>query len=365
MKKNTIFKTISILLVLLLFSCSMATNEDSSNDSNSDSKSNDTIAPTVKITSPINSSKLIGKTLIKVDATDNTGIEKVEFYAGDTLLETDKESPYQYEWNIYSSKPGANILKAVAIDTAGNKAEDDINISLDFKVIISPFDDNNLAPDSHWGGAGTSETAFTSGAVTFYHTAETHSWSGFVYSNKTDTTTAGYTNQFSAYTKDAANGNPGGYNGSANYAISYVALDYAGGTYDPIPSTACITGSSSTGINGFYITNTTYAYLSMTNGDGFAKKFGGTDGSDEDWFLLTIKGMDKNGAYTGTVEFYLADYRFSDNTKDYIIDEWTWVDLTSLGEVVVLEFSLTSSDTGAYGMNTPAYFAMDDLSIIE
>jgi len=46
------------------------------------------------------------------------------------------------------------------------------------------------------------------------------------------------------------------------------------------------------------------------------------------------------------------------------VEDWTWVDLTSLGtQVVSLEFELTSSDVGEFGMNTPSYFLFDNLSI--
>ncbi|MFP5471550.1 MAG: DUF4465 domain-containing protein, partial [Bacteroidia bacterium] len=64
----------------------------------------------------------------------------------------------------------------------------------------------------------------------------------------------------------------------------------------------------------------------------------------------------------GTVEFYLADYRFSDNSQDYIVDDWTLVDLSSLGNVSKLKFMLNSSDVGAWGMNTPAFFVLDELT---
>ena len=63
------------------------------------------------------------------------------------------------------------------------------------------------------------------------------------------------------------------------------------------------------------------------------------------------------------MDFYLADYRFSDNSKDYIVKDWTFVDLSSLGAVTKLQFALSSSDTGQFGMNTPAYMAMDSMSI--
>jgi hypothetical protein len=44
---------------------------------------------------------------------------------------------------------------------------------------------------------------------------------------------------------------------------------------------------------------------------------------------LTIEGLDATGASVGTVEFYLADYRFSNNALDYILEEWAEVDLTA------------------------------------
>jgi len=61
----------------------------------------------------------------------------------------------------------------------------------------------------------------------------------------------------------------------------------------------------------------------------------------------------------------LADYRFEDNAEDYILNEWIYVDLTVLGEVDSLQFSLTSSDTGAVGMNTPAYFCIDNFRTLD
>ncbi len=226
---------------------------------------------------------------------------------------------------------------------------------------VATFDDNYLAPETNWGGAGSGETGFNSGDAYFNHNDGTYSWDGFVYSNRTDTTTAGVSNQFSAITG-------GGVNGSANYCISYQMADWAGGTYDPIPNTSYFgfdTGNDyNTTISGAYFTNTTYAYLSMQDGDSFAKKFGGVSGTDEDWFLLSIKGVDENLAYTGTVAFYLADYRFADSADDYMIDDWTWVDLPGLGDVIGLEYTLTSSDAGPYGINTPTYFAVDNLNAV-
>ncbi|NBD37271.1 MAG: DUF4465 domain-containing protein, partial [Verrucomicrobia bacterium] len=111
------------------------------------------------------------------------------------------------------------------------------------------------------------------------------------------------------------------------------------------------------------VTNTTYAALSMRDGDAFAKQFGGADGSDPDYFRLTIEGLDGTATVTGAVEFYLADFRFADDARDTIVETWEEVDLSALGSgVAELRFSLDSSDEGEFGMNTPSYFAMDDLA---
>lgn len=215
------------------------------------------------------------------------------------------------------------------------------------------FDDNPLPPESHYGGAGTGATGFNSGDWSFPHVDTGFSWEGFSYSNETDTTTPGFGNQFAAVAD-------GGVDGSANYGIATIPLDWQSGTYDPIPQAMTATGSSYNAVfDGLYVTNTTYAYLDMRDGSAFTKKFGGATGDDPDWFKLTIKGIDTQDQYTGTVEFFLADYRFGDNQQDYIVDEWTWVDLSSLGNVAGIEYSLSSSDTGNFGMNTPGYFAID------
>ncbi len=226
---------------------------------------------------------------------------------------------------------------------------------------IANFDDLSLAPESYWNGSDGSG-GFQSGPAWFNNNYTDwgggyYSWDGWAYSNRTDTTTPGYTNQYSAITG-------GGFN-SNNYGVSYVSLDFMGGTYEPIPTSLTFTNTAAgCMVSGAYFTNTTYAYLAMKDGYAPAKKFGGPSGNDPDWFLLTITGKNASGADTNTVKFYLADYSFEDNSEDYIVDNWEYVDLSSLGVVKSLKFSLSSSDTGVFGMNTPTYFAMDDLNCV-
>ena len=171
------------------------------------------------------------------------------------------------------------------------------------------------------------------------------SWVGWAITNHTDVTTPGFGNQYSAI---AGSGN----NDSANYATSFSFG----------PNLMFMNGEAvGERMGGLFITNSTYAFLSMRDGDSFAKKFGGASGDDPDFFLLTIKGILNGEETLDSINFYLADYRFDDNSMDYIIDEWTYVDLNGLGEVEAISFSLSSSDNGQFGMNTPAFFCVDDV----
>ncbi len=210
---------------------------------------------------------------------------------------------------------------------------------------IATFEDLNLPPESYWNGSDGSG-GFTSGGAHFSNTynADWDSWDGFSYSNVTDTTTQGLTAQYSAIAG-------AGQGGSANYAVAYVGWG--------APPTMTVETPSVVG--GLYVTNTSYAYYSMLHGDAFAKKFGGQTGNDRDWFVLTITGKNAGGVVTGTVDYYLADYRSADNGNDYIVQRWEYIDLTSLGQVKSLEFTLSSSDIGDWGMNTPASFALDTI----
>ena len=120
-------------------------------------------------------------------------------------------------------------------------------------------------------------------------------------------------------------------------------------------------------IQGVYINNATFPYLVMRDGDpsGFSKKFGGDSGNDPDFFLLTIKGYLGGELKVDTVDFYLADYRSDNNEEDYIIRDWTYVDLSVLGEVDALSFSLDSSDKNDFGILTPAFYCVDDITFAD
>lgn len=201
---------------------------------------------------------------------------------------------------------------------------------------VIDFEDLSLNDESYWNGSDESG-GFTSNNVFFTNNYDTTwgSWDGFSYSNRNDTEISGWDSQYNAITGK-------GVNTSSIYAVGYYS------TYTMTP--LLITFPMEQEVTGAYFTNTNYAYYSMLNGDDFAKKF-----EEGDWFKLTITGKDADENVTGSIDVFLAE-----DTE--IVNDWEWSDLSMLGNVKYLEFTLSSSDTGAFGMNTPAYFCMDNLN---
>ena len=172
------------------------------------------------------------------------------------------------------------------------------------------------------------------------------SWSGWSLSNSTNDSTSGYMNQYSSITG-------GGLSNTPHYMVGTTG--------------ASIVLDEATPISGAYFTNSTYAYMDMKDGSSFSKKFGGASGTEADSFVLIIRSF-LNGNPVDTVEFYLADYRFVSSTEDYIVDDWTYVDFNDdpASDITIdsISFDFMSSDNGQWGMNTPAFFCMDDFNAV-
>jgi len=217
--------------------------------------------------------------------------------------------------------------------------------SVGAQAAVITFDDNALAPNTFYNPGAA--TTWTSGGANFDHlwNAEYNCcWGNFTYSNQTDTTTPGFTNDRAAITGDGVGA------GQDNYAIGYTGTT----------GSSVLTFNNAQTVLGGYFTNTTYAYLAMANGDdgnGIPSPFIKGPFGEGDFFKLTVTGLDEFGGALGSLDFLMAD-------GANVIDTWEWFDLSGLGEVNGLSFSLSSSDNGSFGMNTPAYFAVDNLTIV-
>ena len=155
---------------------------------------------------------------------------------------------------------------------------------------------------------------------------------GGVVTNITSTDFKDYTDAY----KSAA----GGAHAGKNYVVWYSD----GFTPNVIKLTAAAT------VPGMYVCNNVYALASMKDGDAIA----GDPFGKDDWFKLTIGGSLNGQAVNATVDFLLGD-------GTNFVTEWTYVDLSSLGKIDELNFTMSGSRTGDWGLNTPAYFCIDNL----
>lgn len=212
--------------------------------------------------------------------------------------------------------------------------------------IIIDFEDMNPGTEGFWNGSD-GRGSFTSGKATFpnHYDSEWNFWSGFAYTNHKDNKNFSTDNMYSSIAG-------GGAGGSDNYAVYYYYSEFSD----------TIWFDTEMKIEGISISNTAYAYFAMLQGDAFSKKFGGETGNDKDWYKVILKAIDRTGKIAvGHVEIMLADYRFDDNTRDYIANVWTDIDLSVFGYIKGLTVKIESSDTGEYGINTPAYFCLDNI----
>ena len=81
----------------------------------------DTIGPTVVISSHTSGQTVSEIIMIVVDTEDDGGISKVEFFIDGSLVLTDTESPYQYDWNTTQYESNSeHIIKVISYDNSGN-----------------------------------------------------------------------------------------------------------------------------------------------------------------------------------------------------------------------------------------------------
>ena len=95
-------------------------------NSNPEKPTPDTNPPTVKITYPADGATVSGKITVKVYATDDKAVSKVELYRDDKLFATGTSSPYEFIWDTTTDPNGPHTLKAKAYDTSNNAAESNL-----------------------------------------------------------------------------------------------------------------------------------------------------------------------------------------------------------------------------------------------
>lgn len=174
-----------------------------------------------------------------------------------------------------------------------------------------------------------------------------------------------YNNQCSVYNTASADGeNKGaGAGGSNTFAL-------INGYDDPNAFQGAPSFNMSNGaeyiVENIQICPTSYLYGVITKGNAFGNNPGMTLEEADGWFKILAYGYDASGNATNggrPVEKYICDYRYTTNPKIEIASTWQTWDLSPLGKVNKVKFSFEGSDSGVYGLNTPAYMCVDNITL--
>lgn len=178
---------------------------------------------------------------------------------------------------------------------------------------------------------GTSDQSVRFGSYWSYSSMGDY-WGGFVLSGTFSTSLDAYdfANQFTVWADKGANA-------SSICAVGYVDT-YSGGYAVPtmVLSSAREVGYCHLAPSAMLATYTPTA-VSM----------------DQFWFKVIVTG------YLGQTEVGTVDCLLTD--RGVTQSGWTKVDLSRLGQVDRLTFTIDSNDTGEWGVNAPAYFGLDEI----
>lgn len=226
----------------------------------------------------------------------------------------------------------------------------DDNAATYWTSLISDSEYGNGNGRYSWWDEGNTELMFAPSATALFPGYGGHALSCYV---GDDLSQGDYMHDLQAY------GVEGGANGSKNFCVHFGYVDDSGlGMQNELIGFEFDDGKARV-IDHMYVTNTTYVYNILTNGDGWMVPTGGV--SEDCWFKIIAYGYDQNGNQSTTAEFVLWDK----GRKG--VKEWTKWDLSSLGKVARVEFNLIGSEElyeSGYGLGAPGYFAYDDVAVI-
>jgi Bacterial Ig domain len=104
----------------------------------------DTIKPTVRLGGSVTEVRFSGPVTLTAFATDDRGIEKVEFFEGSNRLGVVSNAPYTWKVDLKAAQSGKKSYSAVATDTSNNSKESDslvVNVAITrgFALLGSSF----------------------------------------------------------------------------------------------------------------------------------------------------------------------------------------------------------------------------------
>lgn len=222
-------------------------------------------------------------------------------------------------------------------------------------MVTITFENLNLSSQGYWNGSDlkgkmVKEYYYGSLVTNYYnevnfgeiilhnlYTQTWQSWNGFAVSSLTNKIAPGSNNVYSVYDDCGA---------SLSNQFLVASND----------ATMNFNEGKEKKVNSVRVNNCTYTYLAIAEGND-GEFMGCTKFSDGDYFSVTFTGYDINGNITNDCTYYLADFR---DGKSYICEDWTTVNISSLGKVNKIVVTFDSSDKNEYGILTPTYVCLDD-----
>jgi len=102
--------------------------------------------PVISITDPAESANVSGAVVVIADATDDIGIDRVDFFIDNVLAGSDTTVPYEWVWDTTAVSDGVHTITATAVDTTSQSTDININVLVD-NINDSPIAD--AGPDQY------------------------------------------------------------------------------------------------------------------------------------------------------------------------------------------------------------------------
>ncbi len=271
--------------------------------------------------------------------------------------------------NLLSLAFASAALFAVSCSEVSDVNPDDENNEETTTYAILTFEDEDWAGEENYTGAASwsslIDDAEYGGSLLYAYDENWNGASEYVWSDENNTYLAvpelldsewGYGYSYSNggiavsnYTLAVAEGvsyynqlsvPQGGNNGSDNFAVAF------------LPASLYFADSTARTVDHLYISTTTYLATVCEYGNDYSEALGA-----DSYYKVIASGLDASGSVIATSDFYLA--------KDgAVVDGWNKWDLSSLGAISSLEFSIESDVANDWGISLPTYFAIDDVAVV-
>ncbi|HEX9854754.1 MAG TPA: S8 family serine peptidase, partial [Acidimicrobiia bacterium] len=120
----------------------------------------DNAPPAVAITSPVPGEAVSGTFTVTADASDPSGVARVDFAVDGQAIGTDDAAPFSAAWDTTGLPDGPHAVTATAVDNTGAQASDQVSVTVDQSVPShAAVGYLGFGSDGRWGQDGFSASS--------------------------------------------------------------------------------------------------------------------------------------------------------------------------------------------------------------